>query len=154
LDRLVETVVANAETLAAERSVTLGVQIAKPITILGDETRLIQMIINLLDNAILYTNAGGRVTLTLKQAQAYVVLTIQDTGIGIAPEHLPHIFERFYRADPAHTKTERGSSGLGLSIVEWIVQAHEGSIMVESQIGQGSTFTVKLPIARARVAAK
>jgi len=154
LDRLAETVVANAETLAAERGVTLQTRIARPITMLGDETRLIQMIINLLDNAILYTNAGGSVTLTVKQVQTQIVLTMQDTGIGIAPEHLPHIFERFYRADPAHIKTERGSSGLGLAIVEWIVRAHEGSIMVESRIGQGSTFIVRLPISRASVTAK
>jgi heavy metal sensor kinase len=154
LDRLAETVVANAEALATGRGVTLETRITERITIHGDETRLIQMIINLLDNAILYTNAGGSVTLTVKQVQAYVVLTIQDTGIGIAPEHLPHIFERFYRADPAHIKTERGSSGLGLAIVEWIVRAHEGNIMVESQLGQGSTFIVRLPIARASVTAK
>jgi heavy metal sensor kinase len=154
LDRLVETVVANAEALAVERGVALHVRIAGPITIQGDETRLIQMIINLLDNAILYTNAGGSVTITARQTPTHVVLTIQDTGIGIAPEHLPHIFERFYRADQAHIKTERGSSGLGLSIVEWIVQAHEGTITVESQLGQGSTFTVKLPLHRASVAAR
>jgi heavy metal sensor kinase len=154
LNRLAETVVANAEALAIERRVALRVRIAGPVTILGDETRLIQMIINLLDNAILYTNAGGSVTLTLMQTQTHVVLTIQDTGIGIAPEHLPHIFERFYRADPAHTKTERGSSGLGLSIVEWIVRAHNGTITIESQVGRGSTFTVKLPLPGVSVAAK
>lgn len=68
-----------------------------------------------------------------------------DTGIGIASEHLPHIFERFYRADPARGQTGESSSGLGLSIVEWIVRLHDGAVAVESQVGHGSCFTVRLP---------
>jgi heavy metal sensor kinase len=147
LDSLAEMVAANAESLAAERQVDLQVHTSGPITILGDEARLIQMIINLLDNAILYTNAGGRVTLTVKNTRTHATLIVQDSGIGITPEHLPHIFERFYRADPAHVRTERGSSGLGLSIVAWIIQAHKGTITVESQKGRGSTFIVALPLA-------
>jgi heavy metal sensor kinase len=150
LDSLAEMVAANAEALAAERQVNLQVHTSEPVTILGDEARLIQMIINLLDNAILYTNARGRVTLTVKSTRTHAILIVQDTGIGIAPEHLPHIFERFYRADPAHVKTERGSSGLGLSIVAWIIQAHKGTITVESQKGRGSTFIVSLPLAAPR----
>jgi two-component system OmpR family sensor kinase len=147
LDSLAEMVAANAESLAEEHQVDLQVHTSGPVTILGDEARLIQMIINLLDNAILYTNPGGRVTLTVKNTRTHATLIVQDTGIGIAPEHLPHIFERFYRADPAHVRTERGSSGLGLSIVAWIIQAHKGTITVESQKGRGSTFTVSLPLA-------
>ena len=149
LDSLAEMVAANAEALAAERQVALGVHVPVPITILGDEARLIQMIINLLDNAILYTNAGGSVILTVTKTQTHAILSIKDSGIGIAPEHLPHIFERFYRADPAHTRTERGSSGLGLAIVAWIIQVHKGTISVESKVGQGSLFTVTLPLATA-----
>jgi two-component system OmpR family sensor kinase len=147
LNSLAEMVAANAESLAAERQVNLQVHASGPITILGDEARLIQMIINLVDNAILYTNPGGRVTVTVKSTRTHATLIVQDTGIGIAPEHLPHIFERFYRADPAHVRTERGSSGLGLSIVAWIIQAHKGTITVESQKGRGSTFIVALPLA-------
>ena len=146
LDRLAEMVAANAETLVMERLVALQVQTSGPVIVLGDEARLIQMIINLLDNAILYTNAGGNVTLTVEQTHMDAILIVKDTGIGIAPEHLPHIFERFYRADPGYATTERGSSGLGLSIVEWIVRVHKGTIKVESQVGQGSTFIIKLPI--------
>jgi len=152
IDNLAEMVAANAESLAAERQVDLQVHTSGPVTILGDEARLIQMIINLVDNAILYTNPGGRVTVTVRSTRTHATLIVQDTGIGIAPEHLPHIFERFYRADPAHVRTERGSSGLGLSIVAWIIQAHKGTITVESQKGRGSTFIVALPLATPRPA--
>ena len=144
-DRLVETVAATTEVLAAERSIQLTVQTPHPVTITGDEARLIQVVMNLLDNAIYYTPAGGRITLLVEQTPSTVCLQVRDTGIGIAPEHLPHIFERFYRVDSARSQTERGSSGLGLSIVEWIVRAHVGSVSVESEVGRGSCFTVHLP---------
>jgi heavy metal sensor kinase len=147
LDLLARAVAANAEVLAAEHGITVQVQPGEAITMLGDEARLIQAVMNLLDNAILYTNAGGQVILSVKRKGNQAFLTIRDTGIGIAPEHLSHIFERFYRVDPVRVRTEGNSSGLGLSIVEWVVQAHGGSIVVESQVGQGSTFTVTLPIA-------
>ncbi|MBE3560728.1 MAG: HAMP domain-containing protein [Ktedonobacteraceae bacterium] len=153
LDLLAEAVAANAELLAAERGVTLHVQTPQPVTVYGDEARLIQAIMNLLDNAIYYTPAGGHVTLRVETKEQRALLTVADTGIGIAPEHLPHIFERFYRVDPARGTTERASSGLGLSIVEWIVRAHGGSIAVESQLGQGTTFTLSLPLAAAPVQA-
>lgn len=146
LDLLVRAVAANAEVLAAEHGITVQVQPDEAITILGDEARLIQAVMNLLDNAILYTDAGGQVILGVERKGNQALLTIRDTGIGIAPEHLSHIFERFYRVDPVRVRTEGNSSGLGLSIVEWVVQAHGGSIVVESQVGQGSTFTVTLPI--------
>ncbi len=142
LDRLVEAVVANAEMLANERSITIQVQAQKAITILGDEARLIQAVMNLLDNAILYTNTGGQVTVTLEEKDAQIYLSVHDTGIGIAPEHLSHIFERFYRVDQARIRTEGNSSGLGLAIVEWVVKAHGGWINVESRPGHGSTFTI------------
>lgn len=148
LDRMVEVVVANAEVLASERGITLHAQVQEKVTIEGDEARLIQVVMNLLDNAILYTDSGGRVTLRLAKKDDQVYLTIEDTGTGIAPEHLPHIFERFYRADPARAVSiERNSSGLGLAIVEWVVQAHGGKVMVESQVGKGSIFVVTLPLA-------
>ncbi len=147
LDLLAEGVAANAEHLAIERGITLQVKVSEPITVLGDEARLIQVLMNLLDNAIIYTDAGGQVELSAEVSDAHARLTVRDTGIGIASEHLPHIFERFYRVDPARMRTERNSSGLGLAIVDWVVRAHGGSITVESQVGQGSTFTVSLPLA-------
>ncbi len=100
---------------------------------------------NLLDNALAYTNPGGEVTLTTALKQRQVILSVRDTGIGIAPEHLPHIFERFYRADPAHVRTEGNNSGLGLAIVDWVVRAHGGMVTVKSQVAEGSTFVVTLP---------
>ena len=146
LDRLVNAVVAQAKSMADERTIMLDVQAPEPIVIFGDETRLIQMVMNLLDNALLYTNLGGEVTLTTTVKQRQAILSIRDTGIGIAPEHLPHIFERFYRADPARVRTEGNNSGLGLAIVDWVVRAHGGVITVKSQVGQGSTFVIILPI--------
>jgi heavy metal sensor kinase len=144
-DYLVETVAATLDQLAVERGIQLEVQVPSPVTVVGDEARLIQVVMNLLDNAIRYTNPGGRVWVTVSQTPSEACLMVRDTGIGIAREHLPHIFERFYRADPTRRQTGGSSSGLGLSIVEWIVRAHSGSVAVSSQVGRGSCFTVRLP---------
>ncbi len=147
LDTLVEAVTANAQGLAEERGITLSMQVPQPVTLIGDEARLIQVLLNLLDNAIRYTNPGGHVHMSLRTSGAAAQLVVRDTGIGIAPEHLPHIFERFYRADPARRRTGgSSSSGLGLSIVEWVVHAHGGAVAVESRVGRGSSFTVTLPL--------
>ena len=128
------------------RGIQLLVQVPQPVTLIGDEARLIQVIMNLLDNAIRYTNAGGQVQVSLTASPQTAQLIVCDTGIGIAPEHVPHLFERFYRADPARRRTGGSGTGLGLSIVAWIVQAHGGSIGVESQMERGSCFTVTLPL--------
>ena len=107
LDLVAGAVAANTDLLAAERGITLEVQAPEPVTILGDEARLIQVVMNLMENAVRYTNPGGRVTVTVEGWQGQACLSVRDTGIGIAPEHLPHIFERFYRADPARRRSER-----------------------------------------------
>ncbi|GAC1350844.1 MAG: hypothetical protein NVSMB27_37280 [Ktedonobacteraceae bacterium] len=114
---------------------------------LGDEARPIQVVMDLLDNAVRYTNPGGHVTVTVETTQDQALLSVRDTGPGIAPIHLQHLFERFYRADPARGRTGGSSSGLGLSIVEVVVRAHGGTVSVESQLGRGSCFTVMLPLA-------
>ena len=101
---------------------------------------------NLLDNAVTYSNSGAGVKLEVKKEQNKAIMIVTDTGIGIAKDHLDHIFERFYRVDPARSRAA-GSTGLGLSIVDWIVRAHDGSITVESEVGKGTTFTVTLPLA-------
>jgi len=145
LDLLVSDVAATTEPLATEKGITLEVQAEQPATILGDEVRLIQVIMNLIDNAITYTNSGGRVLLQVEIKDNNAILRVSDTGIGIEQRHLEHIFERFYRVDPARTRAA-GGTGLGLAIVDWIVRAHNGSISVESQLGQGTTFTVHLPL--------
>lgn len=110
----------------------------------GDEGRLRQILLNLTDNAIKYTPAGGTVTLSLRNEDGWVKIAVSDTGIGIHPDSLPHVFDRFYRTDKARSR-EFGGSGLGLSIVQWIVQAHEGRVTVVSEPQKGSTFTLWLP---------
>jgi len=108
----------------------------------GDADRLRQLGVILLDNAVRYTQAGA-VTLRLTGGHG-AILSVSDTGPGIAPEHLPHIFERFYRADPARS-SDQGGFGLGLAIARWIAEAHGGRIEVTSAPGRGSTFSVRLP---------
>ncbi len=117
--------------------------------VMGDADRLRQLLLNLVDNAIKYTPPGGEVTLSLVREPGWVRVTVADTGIGIAPEDLPHIFDRFYRADKARSRA-MGGTGLGLSIVQWIAQAHGGQITVESRPGEGSKFTLWLPAHSAR----
>ncbi|MGB8346830.1 MAG: ATP-binding protein, partial [Ktedonobacteraceae bacterium] len=112
----------------------------------GDTMRLIQVMMVLVDNALTYTNAGGCISLSVAVRNKQAYFAVCDTGIGIAPEDVSHLFERFFRADPARSRAA-GGSGLGLSIADWIVHAHGGSVTVESQIGHGSTFTMILPLA-------
>lgn len=146
LDLLAEATAASVQPLAEERAIQLTVHAAQPVTLQGDEARLIQVVMNLLENALRSTNPGGQVSLTVETVQKKAQLMVCDTGIGIAPEHLPHLFERFYRADPARGQTGGSSTGLGLAIVEWIVRIHGGTIAVSSQVDQGSCFTVTLPL--------
>ncbi len=114
----------------------------------GDADRLKQLLLNLVSNAIAYTPTGGTVTLSLHiRPDGWVRITVVDTGVGIAPEDLPHIFDRFWRVDRARTRAA-GGSGLGLSIAKSIAEAHGGSISVESEPGKGSTFEVLLPQSR------
>ena len=110
----------------------------------GDPDRLKQLLFNLVDNACRYTPAGGTVTLALVEHDGVALLSVRDDGHGIPPDALPHIFERFYRADHARSR-EVGGTGLGLAISQVIAEAHGGRIEVESRVGAGSTFTVYLP---------
>jgi signal transduction histidine kinase len=116
------------------------------VAVMGDSDRLKQLILNLGDNAVKYTPAGGKVSLYLTKAEGLAHLQVSDTGIGIPREDLPYIFDRFYRVDKARTRAH-GGSGLGLSIVRWIVEVHGGTINVESKVGEGTTFHVYLPLA-------
>jgi heavy metal sensor kinase len=146
LDQVVEAVVATAETLATEQDIQLAIEASEPVTLIGDEARLIQVVLNLVDNALRYTNPGGKVLVKVMKEGTSAQLQVEDSGIGIAPEHLPHIFERFYRADPSRRLTGGSSTGLGLAIVDWVVRMHSGTISVESSVGKGSCFTVILPL--------
>jgi two-component system phosphate regulon sensor histidine kinase PhoR len=131
---------------AAGRVIELSVSLPDaPVRVLGDEEAVRQIVDNLLDNAFKYTSDGGRVSLRLSAAGQDAVIEVQDTGIGIEPEHLDRIFERFYRIDKARSR-ELGGTGLGLSIVKHLVEALAGHVDVESEPGKGSTFRVSLPI--------
>ncbi len=124
----------------------LMLQDITPAKVYGDADQLKQVLVALIDNALKYTPYEGLVTLSLTTANDDAVIKVSDTGIGILPEDLPHIFDRFYRADRARSR-DHGGTGLGLTIVQNIVQEHEGNIEVESTPGRGSTFTLKLPVA-------
>ncbi len=126
----------------------LLLQHTTPAKVYGDADQLKQVLVALLDNALKYTPYEGSVSLSLSTLANQAIIKVSDTGIGIAPDDLPHIFERFYRADHARSR-EHGGSGLGLAIVQSIVQEHQGTIEVESTPGKGSIFTVSLPVASA-----
>ncbi len=145
LDTLLLEVYSQAKRRAPDRNLRLLHE--DQAVVRGDADRLRQMLVNLINNAIQYTPPGGSIDLSLEclsnnQAQ----ITIEDTGQGIAAEDLPHIFDRFYRTDKARSRAV-GGTGLGLSIVKWIVDAHWGEIDVESTLGAGTTFRVRLPLA-------
>jgi heavy metal sensor kinase len=132
------------EQRAAERQVRLTFHGNGPVQVHGDQTRLTQLVINLVDNAVQYSPAAGNVKLGVTRVGNDAVLTVTDHGIGIAAEHLPHLFERFYRVHADRSRAD-GGAGLGLAISRWIVKAHRGTIAVESQVGCGTTVTVRLP---------
>jgi signal transduction histidine kinase len=132
------------EPLATERKQRLVVATAPSGIVYGNEDQLIRMLLNVLDNAIRYTPVGGRITLNCQQRNGAVHLSIRDTGPGIAPHHVLHVFDRFYRVDTGRSRAQ-GGSGLGLAIAQSIAQVHGGQITVESVVGQGSTFSIQLP---------
>jgi heavy metal sensor kinase len=137
--------VEQLEPLADQRGISLHVEPGPEMTIDADESLLLQLLLNLLDNAIKYTPAGGTVEATWAVAGDAAHITVRDTGIGIDAEHLPHVFERFYRVDKARSRSE-GGTGLGLAISRWIVGAHGGEISVASTPGEGTSVTVRLPV--------
>lgn len=129
--------------LAVERNLKVEVACA-PASASGDPDRLRQVIVNLLQNAVRYNHEYGDIRVTTSTNDNEVVLTVSDTGSGIAAEALPHVFERFYRADKARSRAQ-GGTGLGLAICKAIIAAHGGSIAIESEVGRGTTVTVRLP---------
>jgi heavy metal sensor kinase len=146
LPDVVGAAVEQVRPLASRRRVDLQISPSHPVTLRADDDLILQLLLNLMDNAIKYTAAGGQVTVGWNANGRDVELWVRDTGSGIASEHLPHLFDRFYRVDKARSRAE-GGTGLGLSICRWIAEAHGGSISVESTLGQGATFRVVLPAA-------
>lgn len=143
LAQILRSTVAKLEPKAKEKGLVLSFEGPKSLIIDANETQLSQVALNLIDNGINYTTDGS-VSVRLAQRALDVEIEVTDTGIGIASEHLPRIFERFYRVDKGRSRAT-GGTGLGLSIVKHIVEAHGGRVMVESSLNQGSRFTVLLP---------
>jgi two-component system phosphate regulon sensor histidine kinase PhoR len=144
LGGLLEDVAAELEPLAAKKPLTLSVTYPHDLPqVYGDRDRLKQVIVNLVDNAIKYTPGGGSVAVEARRQEQTVRVSVSDTGLGIPPEHLPRIFERFYRVDRERSR-EAGGTGLGLAIVKHIVEAHGQTVQVESRLGGGSTFSFLL----------
>jgi two-component system OmpR family sensor kinase len=140
--------VLNGMSVLAQDKLILRMGEIDQVLVCGDQDRLKQVLVNLVGNAINYTPSGGVVTLGLGKVEEQARLTIQDTGPGIPGEDLPHVFERFYRGEKSRTRSRDGKGfGLGLSIAFWIIRNHGGSIEVESTVGEGSTFSVWLPLA-------
>lgn len=136
-------VVDDARVVSDDRPITLhGVAGA---VVDGDRPRIQQVLRNLVGNAVQHTRPGTPVTVTVSSRDEEVVIAVRDEGDGIAPEHLPHVFERFYRADRSRSRDSGGSTGLGLAIVEAIVTAHGGTVGVMSAAGQGTTARVTIP---------
>ncbi|MBO8141520.1 MAG: hypothetical protein H0Z37_04980 [Firmicutes bacterium] len=147
LHNLVGRVLTQLKDKAAQAQVELGNRVPLDLRAECDPGQMEQVVYNLVTNGIQYTPAGGRVVVSGRWGQDTVTLEVQDTGIGIPAADLPRVFERFYRVDKARSRAT-GGTGLGLSIVKHIVDAHNGRVSVESQVGQGTTFRVELPLRR------
>jgi heavy metal sensor kinase len=147
LSEIVREVCNQGSALAEGKQVAFREQLPDwPVWINGDPSSLRRLFLILIDNAVKYTPTNGRVEVCLEEGDGVAVGEVRDTGIGIAPEDLPSVFERFYRADKARSR-ESGGVGLGLSIGRWIAEAHQGTIEVQSSQGRGSIFRVRLPLA-------
>jgi heavy metal sensor kinase len=144
LDLLIEDICSLFQVLAEQKGIALDFHATEEVMVIGDKVRLQQLFTNLIDNAIKYTSKGS-IHVTLEKNKEHILLKVQDTGIGIPSEEQEKIFKRFYRVDKSRSR-ETGGVGLGLSIAEWIVHAHHGRIEVNSELNEGSTFTVHLPI--------
>lgn len=144
LDALIREIVSRSKSFATERGIEVSLHLNGRLPVCAARDQMEQVIVNLLDNAIKYTPQGGQVAITARRTATAVRVEVKDTGIGIMQEHLPRLFERFYRVDKARSR-ESGGTGLGLSIVKNIIEAHGGEVTVESELHRGSTFAITLP---------
>jgi signal transduction histidine kinase len=141
---LLERLAAVYRQRAGEKEIALTIQVEPNVPdVHVDQDRLTQVLSNLIDNALRYTPPGGEITLGALAQDDVTLITVQDTGVGIPPQHLPHVFDRFYRGDSARSR-DGGESGLGLAIAKAIIEAHGGTISVDSTPGAGTTFTIAL----------
>lgn len=150
LNELFRSVVDQFEELASYQEKTLVLEMDhQPVSILGDQERLHQLLIIFLDNALKFTKEGGAIKVMCRKEVQSVILSIEDNGVGIKPEHLSKIFNRFFQSDTS--RTEREGTGLGLSIAKWIVEKHKGKLSVDSTYGKGTTFTMVFPAFKSNV---
>lgn len=140
---MLEELIERASPRAQQKGITLGLLVDPALRIAGDRTRLARAVGNLLDNALKFTGGGGQVVVSARRCEDETAIEVTDSGEGIAPEALPRVFERFYRADRARTRT--GGTGIGLAIVKYIAEAHGGVAEAHSEEGRGSTFRIRLP---------
>jgi signal transduction histidine kinase len=148
LEGIVEQAIAILRPRSDAKGITLTTELPSVLPLVDvDPTRVGQVLRNLLNNAVAHTPAGGTIAVSARAMAQEVVVSVRDNGTGIAPEHLPYVFDRFYRADKSRAR-QTGGAGLGLAIAKQLVIAHGGSITVESVLGQGSTFTFTLPFAQ------
>ncbi len=145
LDQILQNIIVLLEPFAQNKKITLKSEIKAGFLVLGEKSQLARLFSNLLQNALQYTSEGGNVTLELYKQNRSAIINIKDTGIGISPEQLPYIFDRFWRADKARSRRE-GGTGLGLAIVKAIAESHGGKIFVTSNVNIGSCFQVRLPL--------
>jgi heavy metal sensor kinase len=150
LGRLASTTADQMGLLAEDKRISISCQCADEVQVTGTRSRVKQVVVNLLDNAIKYTPDGGHIEVRVTKRNGVAILRICDNGIGIPAEALPRIFERFFRVDKARSR-ESGGAGLGLSIVKSICAAHDGRVEVESREGEGACFTVELPTQTTRI---
>jgi two-component system phosphate regulon sensor histidine kinase PhoR len=148
LEDLLSAAIADCQVTAREHDVTVELECSEDLTVEVSPQLLEQAVANLLDNAIKYSEPGGRVRVSADRAEEEAVVRVADTGCGIPAEHLPRIFERFYRVDKGRSR-KLGGTGLGLAIVKHIAQAHGGRASVESTVGEGSVFSIHLPVRHA-----
>ncbi|MEK4743235.1 MULTISPECIES: sensor histidine kinase [unclassified Bacillus (in: firmicutes)] len=146
MSELTEIVVEELSLMVQEDSINITTHIEEDLFIKADQTLMMRLLMNLLTNAIAYSKANGTVNMQLFRDETNIIGKVSDNGIGISEQHIAKIWDRFYRVDAARTSSNNGNTGLGLSMVKWIIELHGGEITVESELGEGSTFTFKLPI--------
>ena len=146
ISELLEITILEMQTSAGEKGISISTDIEEPhIKMLADETMLMRIFVNLLQNAVIYGRENGWIHVSLKEQNQEIQIVIQDNGIGMEKDKLDKIWERFYQVNPSREKKDSGSSGLGLSMVKWMVGIHNGSISVDSQVNRGTIFTIKFP---------
>ena len=145
LEEIAHGIVRSFEPQAASKRVTIELRALRPMLVEADAQRLAQVFVNLIDNAMRYSSEGGNITIELDIEDAYATIRVRDTGVGIPYRDLPYVFERFYVVDRSRSRVI-GGAGLGLSIVKQIAEAHRGTVAVDSMLGVGTTFTVRIPV--------